>query len=216
MKKIFATIFISSIFFISVVYAQQIELARFKYVFTGNDRTFVITEDNRLFGFGKNVACSLGAPSNQLEIRTPRYIMSGVSYVSISSGATFILKTDGTLWYMGVNWGIFNDLIDSYYNHSDYSEPVKIANNVKHISAGEITGHSLIVKTDNTLWGWGFNNYKQLGFASFNPNYAENPFQHLMDNVIYATAAGDCSFVIKTDYSLWGMGDNWVWTNGTR
>ena len=49
--------------------------------------------------------------------------------------------------------------------------PVKITDNVKSIAAGG--SHSLLVKTDNTVWATGFNAYGQLGDDS---NYNRDSF----------------------------------------
>lgn len=73
---------------------------------------------------------------------------------------------------------------------------------VNTIAAGE--NHSLVVKTDNKLYGFGDNQYGQLGSA----DYFTEKQTKLMDDVVATAAAPNTSFAIKTDGSLWGFGDN--------
>lgn len=70
------------------------------------------------------------------------------------------------------------------------------------IAVGE--NHSLIIKSDKTLWAAGDNSYGQLGVN----NVEESSGLKVMNNVVYAEANDNVSFAIDTDGNLYGWGDN--------
>ena len=79
----------------------------------------------------------------------------------------------------------------------------------KEISGGGFDGisHSLAIKTDGTLWAWGFNIYGQLGDGS--TVNKSSPIQIGNENTWQSISAGTLSSVaIKTNQTLWGWGDN--------
>jgi alpha-tubulin suppressor-like RCC1 family protein len=73
------------------------------------------------------------------------------------------------------------------------------------IEAGQ--GHSLAIKTNGTLWAWGFNYYGQLGIGdTTNVNV---PTQIGTDNNwMKISAGGGHSLALKTDSTLWAWGAN--------
>jgi alpha-tubulin suppressor-like RCC1 family protein len=78
-----------------------------------------------------------------------------------------------------------------------------MSNDVKCMAAGG--NHSLILKTDSTLWACGFNSLGSLG-DSTNINRS-TPVQ-VMSNVQSVAAGGMHSLILKTDGALWACGGN--------
>lgn len=70
------------------------------------------------------------------------------------------------------------------------------------------THHFLAVRSDNTLWAWGANNFGQLGDGSI--NHRPTAIK-IMDDVAAVYAIGRTSFAIKTNGDLYAWGNN---TNG--
>ena len=71
------------------------------------------------------------------------------------------------------------------------------------ISAGYF--HTMILKTDGTLWATGDNEYGQLGDGT--TTNRSTPVQVMRD--VQAVAAGGChTMILKTDGTLWATGDN--------
>ena len=75
---------------------------------------------------------------------------------------TFAIKDNGTLWGCGNNYKGILGLNTSIQTFSTF-QPITTATNWLKISPAQF--HTLALKTDGTLWGWGMNNYYQLGFA---------------------------------------------------
>ncbi len=73
------------------------------------------------------------------------------------------------------------------------------------ITAG--VGHTVAVKSDGTLWAWGYNGAGQLGDGTTTDKYT--PEQIGSDNKWVAIAAGDFHTVaVKSDGTLWAWGYN--------
>jgi len=95
------------------------------------------------------------------------FFLSTIGYTqcwtSIATGGlhSFALRNDGTLWGWGSN--AFKQIIPGPYG--DYNTPIQVgtSSNWKVISGGTTPGHSMGIKTDGTLWGWGYNAAGQIG-----------------------------------------------------
>ncbi len=67
--------------------------------------------------------------------------------------------------------------------------------------------HTVAIKTDGTLWAWGYNEYGQLGDGTWEDK--NTPTQIGTDTDWEAVAAGDYhSLALKTDGTLWVWGNN--------
>ncbi|MBF0370569.1 MAG: RCC1 repeat- and reductase domain-containing protein [Magnetococcales bacterium] len=67
--------------------------------------------------------------------------------------------------------------------------------------------HTLALKSNGTVWSWGYNNYGQLGDGTtrnhFNP--AEVP---ALSDVVAIGAAYNASYAVKSDGTVWAWGNN--------
>ena len=70
------------------------------------------------------------------------------------------------------------------------------------IAVGE--SHSLVIKSDKTLWAAGDNSYGQLGVNT----YEESSGLKVMNNIVYVEANDNVSFAIDANGTLYGWGDN--------
>ena len=130
------------------------------------------------------------------EIKNPHSVLDDVQ--SIQDG--YAITTDRTLW----------ECEDGIFGKSADNKPAKVMDNVKSISVGN--GFALIVKTDNTLWGVGYNDCGQLGIGireddSYKPYQIDKP-QKIMNNVLKTSIGDRHSVVLKTDGSVITFGDN--------
>ncbi len=134
---------------------------------------------------------------------TPAYAATtGVKQVSASDTHTAILKTDGSLWMVGLN--TFGQLgIDTA---NMLAEPEQVMTGVKDIAVGK--HFTAILKTDGSLWTCGSNIYGQLGTTLAKNVFCTNTPVQILTGVKDLSAGEDFVMAIKTDNTLWGWGCN--------
>ena len=171
-------------------------------------------KSNELYVLGRNDYGILGLnQSTPTRYSSPVQIPGSWSFMDHNEYASMGIKTDGTLWCWGRNGG-YGTLGQN--NDTEYSSPVQIyggGTTWRHAACGELT--TLATKTDGTLWGWGWNYQGNLGQNQNTTTSRSSPIQVGTDTTwggagkaaqIYETYLN-----IKTDGTLWGMGEN---TNG--
>jgi len=143
---------------------------------------------------------------------------ASVPITNLAPGCTALhslfLKSDGSLWAMG--WNIYGQLGDGTYgtaqsNYSINRPEETVFGGVTAVVAGG--GHSLILKSDGSLWATGWNQFGQLGDGTF--NNANQPEEIVPGGVMAIAAGEEHSLFVKTDGSLWGMGNNLYGQLGT-
>lgn len=165
---------------------------KFIDVSTADDHAFIIDDKNHLYFTGK-IYSSI---QNRNFISYPSDNGSWVR-VFTSNGYTFGIKTDNKLYLIR----------DSRKINSFFSAPIVIDEDVEDfidISCGH--NHLLIIKRDGSLWGFGNNDFYQLGMF-------ENTETRLivLDNIKKWTkiaAGARHSLAIDENSALYGWGDN--------
>jgi alpha-tubulin suppressor-like RCC1 family protein len=185
-----------------------------KSVSCGYYHTFILKNDNTLWGTGKNKEgqLGLGNTNNQntfvqlLEQDTPAKLLrrpiDNIKSVSCGSMHSLILKNDNTLWGTGSNNCGQLGFVHIEKQHTFVQLYI---DNIKSVSCG--SDHSLILKNDNTLWGTGSNNCGQLGFCHIEKQHT---FVQLhINNIKSVSCSSHHSLILKNDNTLWGTGNNY-------
>jgi alpha-tubulin suppressor-like RCC1 family protein len=128
----------------------------------GQYQNAAIKTDGTLWTWGRNNLGQLGH-NNTTDRNSPTQVGTNTNWASIGGidgNLTIAIKTDGTLWTWGGNWAGQLGQNDTIYR----SSPTQVgsATNWK-ISNSARVGPALAIKTDGTLWTWGYNNRGQLG-----------------------------------------------------
>jgi len=76
---------------------------------------------------------------------------------------------------------------------------------ISSVSAGD--QYSLAIKSDRTLWGWGYNHYGQLGIGNTSDQRTPTSVNGATDWAMVSAGLHHTS-AIKTDGTLWAWGDN--------
>lgn len=133
--------------------------------------------------------------------------------VAIAAGArnSLALKRDGTVWMWGDNQdGSMGDGLiapPSPVAVPILPTPVQVTglSDVVAVAAGY--GHGLALKSDGTVWAWGFNGHGQLGDGTTETRTAPTQVSGLAN--VVRIAAGDAhSVAVTSDGAVWTWGSN--------
>jgi alpha-tubulin suppressor-like RCC1 family protein len=155
--------------------------------------------DNQVGQLGKGDAGTGTHVSSPVQIGSLtdwRYV-KGTGY-----GCAVALKTDGTIWAWGVN--IVGELGQG--DTIARSSPVQIGSDTDwaYITGG---GQRSVfaLKTDGTLWAWGFNMFGELGIGDLDPR--SSPVQVGSDtDWSYVSSGYRITYALKTDGTFWSWG----------
>lgn len=136
-------------------------------VSAGGEHVLALKNDGTLWAWGRNSYGQLG-DGTKTNKSAPTQIGSANDWKTISAGDThsMAIKTDGTLWIWGDNYGAqLGDGTDPnsppLQNYRINPRQINSDTDWETISAGYY--HSLAIKSDGTLWGWGYNGYGEVG-----------------------------------------------------
>ena len=133
----------------------------------------------------------------------------GTDWAQVSAGNyhTAAIKTDGTLWTWGYNgYGQVGD--GTTTDRLSPGTTLGGGTNWKQVSAGK--EHSIAaIKTDGTLWTWGYNGYGQLGDDTTIDRSSPGTTAGGGTTWKQVSAGGYLVAAIKTDGTLWTWGANW-------
>ena len=178
-----------------------------KQVGCGTEHTAAIKSDGTLWICGYNLYGQIGDNSTTNRSSPVQTVSSTYNWKQVNCGAyhTAAIKTDGTLWSWGYNlYGVLGD--SSTTNRSSPVQTMSGDTTWKQVSCGDY--FTVAIKTDGTLWGWGFNGNGQLG-DSTTTNYS-SPVQTITVTSDWKLANAGTSHTgaIKTDGTLWLWGAN--------
>jgi alpha-tubulin suppressor-like RCC1 family protein len=178
----------------------------------GNFEAFAIKTSGKLYAWGYNSDGQLGlgyiSPSTH---STPQQVGLLEDWSSVDGGVSYTAatKTDGTLWMMGKNDR--GQLGLGHISPSRYSSPVQVGglSDWSQISCGHYA-HIAAIKTDGTLWTWGYNNQGQLGLGTGGTGTDESsPVQvGLLDGWSSVSVGYSHTAAITVSGTLWAWGVN--------
>ena len=194
-------------------------------VSVGVNHTVGLKSDGSLWAWGLNYHGQLGigtngtaANPNIADRKTPTRVGRDNDWVHISVGtnSSAALKSNGTLWTWGKNE--HGELgIGTGGFGTDENVPTQVGKDQKDnwVSVSLKGLHAVALKSDGTLWTWGWNGYGQLGnghhatFPNLNTYDVYLPIRIGKDNDwVSASASFFNTVALKSDGSLWTWGNN--------
>ena len=171
----------------------------------GYYNTYFLMSDGSLRGVGYNNYGQLGLGDTANRTSDTQIVASGVSSILPTNRSLFFKKTNGTLWAAGQN--IYGQLADgSTTNRSTPVEivPTSLGWTISNYSSSGY--HTLVVKSDGSLWGSGYNAVGSLGLGDYTNR---NSWTQLISSGVASAVANYIStYVVKTDGTLWVTGEN--------
>jgi len=136
----------------------------------GGYHTCAILSDGTLWCWGSNAYGQLG-DGTTTDSLTPVQVadLTGVTSVSAGGGHTCAVKSDGTAWCWGKNFhGQLGNLTTTGEDVPN-PDPVQVdsMSGASIIKVG--AEHTCVIKSDATVWCWGWNNQGQVGDNSISP-----------------------------------------------
>jgi alpha-tubulin suppressor-like RCC1 family protein len=167
-----------------------------------------IKTDSTLWMWGRNSGIGNGALGDNTVVNksSPVQIGSSTNWTSlaIGYGATSATTSDGKLWVWGGGGsGQLGLNIASAYR----SSPTQVGILTNWSLVGGTAYSFTAIKSDGTMWSWGYPNNGQLGLNS--TVYRSSPVQVGVDTAWSWVAGGKNHIVAKkTNGTLWVWGDN--------
>jgi alpha-tubulin suppressor-like RCC1 family protein len=174
-------------------------------------------DDNPMVSWGGNGAGEAGAGNTLWTIPPGVRAFSNVVAIDGGGGTSAGLKGDGTVWSWG-SPGDFGVQLGNGYSSTLVTTPTQVlaADSVLAIAMG--VSHTLTLKRDGTIWGWGYNGYGNLGDGTD----VHRPVPTLAGPVgecVIAIACGSYhSLALKADGTVlaWGGNLNGALGRGTQ
>lgn len=172
-----------------------------------------IKSDGTLWTWGYNDYYQLGdgndGSGTSLIFRNfPKKIGVSTNWSKISAGLlhSVAIKTDGTLWAWGGNsYGqIGNGTNGTGFDYVKTPTQIGTSTNWSKIGTGNV--HTVAIKTDGSLWGWGRNANRQLGDGTSTNKNIPTPIGNSTDWTTIE-AGFQKTFAIKTNGTLWNWGN---------
>lgn len=177
-----------------------------KSISAGQRLAMGIKTDGTLWGWSSFVPN--GIPLSGISQKTPMQLGNENDWKEVSCGYdhNMALKNNNTLWTCGKN---FNGQLGNGSSGTNLEQnsfiQIGTESNWKSISAGQ--RFSLATKNNGTLWGWGKNNYYQVGDGTNIQRTIPTQIGN-ETNWQKVEAGNENAFAIKTNYSLHGWGRN--------
>jgi alpha-tubulin suppressor-like RCC1 family protein len=180
-------------------------------VATGWQTVAGIKHDGSLWVWGNGTQGLWGDKALQITM-TPTQVGTDSDWGSVAAGNDFFaaLKRDGTLWTWGGNrYGQVGDGTGAGkdYEQAGKKAPVQIGANTNWVMLRARVFRATALKSDGSLWAWGWNVYGELGDGSYEPRNA--PVRVGKENDWAAVFVGNNhTLAIKRDGGLWTWGEN--------
>lgn len=160
------------------------------------------------WGWGYNEYGQVGDGEIAIKTPLPRRVVALDGVITIAGGGahSLALRADGTVW----NWGSTDHgrIGNGQTKPDSQTTPIQVPglNAVTAIADGG--GHSLVLRSDGTVWGWGSDLDGELGPAS---TTLDNPTPLRVQGIdqVRAIGAGSrYSLAVRSDGTVWAWGSN--------
>jgi len=178
----------------------------------GSSHNVVVRSDGSVWAWGANSSGQLGVGTAGTRT-SPVQVVGLTSVVAVAAGADYSLavKSDGSVWAWGANY--FGQLGDGTTILLRAS-PVQVMGLTGVVAVAAGADHSLAIKSDGSVWAWGYNGNGALGDGTFTTRIS--PVQVVgLTGVATVACGSDHSLAMKSDGTVWAWGINELGALGT-
>ncbi len=188
---------------------QALNLTGVVHIAAGGLHSLAVKFDGTVWAWGLNDYGALG-DGTATNRKAPVQVSGITGVVQVAAGAahSLALKSDGTVWAWGLN---------NYGQLGDGSDPAIKDRSVTPVKVSGLTGvvqvaseglyHSLALKSDGTVWAWGWNEYKQLGDGTITSRVVPVKVSGIT-GVVQVAGGQYHSLALKSDGTVWAWGHN--------
>ncbi|MDD3878047.1 MAG: T9SS type A sorting domain-containing protein [Bacteroidales bacterium] len=160
----------------------------------GDGHMVAVKSDGTLWIWGRNNNGQLGKGTNRTNVNIPEQLGTDSNWIDVSAGKnhTLILKSDGSLWFVG-----------ACYTTSLVSQLWKVGttNDWANMGGGSFTDYA--VKQNGELWTWNNSNGRNT-----TPVRVGNQSNWLLVANSHTYSTEYHALFLKNDASLWAIGNN--------
>jgi alpha-tubulin suppressor-like RCC1 family protein len=206
---------------IEIIYFTE-SIEYYTYLLDTGEHMFAIKKDGTIWVNGMALFGELGLNNFETKLQLTSFTgdISGCTPKSISYGLyhTVMVMTDGTIWSAGRNNG--GQLGNGTYGNTPDIEKnptfKKITSDISGCSAKFVAcgdAHTIILMTDNSLWGTGVNWAGHLGISNFTGVITS--LTKMTSDISgctpkYLSCGLNHTMVLMTNSTIWGTGQNQV------
>ena len=163
----------------------------------------ILKSDGSVHSFGRNNQNQLG-DGTQNDSNVPiQIVSSGAIAIATGEYNSLVIKDDGSYWAVGNNSnGKLGDGTSTKINSLTEILPAGSG----FIDAATRTNHTLLLKSDGSVWATGNNNNGELGDGGTTDK--STPVQTISSGAVGIDAGYFHSLILKEDHSLWSHGKN--------
>lgn len=183
-------------------------LTTWAIISVANEMSAAIKNDGTLWTWGTNTYGQLGLNTAGASYykSSPTQVGALTNWKIVDAGSNTVLATkiDGTLWAWGRNnQGQLG--LGTSGAYTEKSSPVQVGALTNWATVCQAGLFSASIKTDGTLWTWGFGPMGQLGLNNLT-SYSSPKQVGVLTNWKQITAASNALLSVKTDGTLWSWG----------
>ena len=162
--------------------------------------------DGTVWAWGDNRFGQLGDGTTTTRLAPVQVTgLTGVTQVAASCDHSLALRSDGTVWAWGGN-GAGELGRGTVTDHEVTAAPVIGLTGVTKIAAG--CEFSLALRSDGTLWAWGYNNVGQLGIGSTASSAVPVKITGVSQVTAIAAGLDSAVAIVAGGASVWAWGGN--------
>lgn len=189
---------------------KQIGNENYRLVSAGYLSSYAIREDGKLFAWGQNDKGQLGI--GNFENRNAPVQVTDFNWVAVSAGTKYLLaiRDDGRLFAWGDNArGQLGDGSEVVGTPAAVSSlPVQVVGDDIWLSVSAGDDHSLAIRSDGKLFGWGYGSGGKLGLGGITGELS-TPVKISDDRWISVSAGYDHSLALREDGKVFAFGRNY-------